>query len=84
MADDHDGIRDDIATFRELLADEVRLRDFTAENRDIVSDEADARSYLTSILRGLDDALHGRVVPHEEAVRRSEGRRRQTGLDAAE
>ncbi|WP_294054201.1 hypothetical protein [Sphingomonas sp.] len=44
---------------------------------DFLKSEAEARGYVEGILAGLDDALHGRTVPHEQIVRDIEERRRR-------
>lgn len=84
MADPLDGVRRDIAIFRHLLEDPVGLRAFMAENRGHLRDIEDARRWVSDIIEGLDDILHGRTVPHEDVVREARERRERYRPTAAE
>ncbi|MES2441955.1 MAG: hypothetical protein V4574_03930 [Pseudomonadota bacterium] len=84
MADNLDGFREDIAIFTRLLADPAGLRALASEHSDFLRDEEDAREFVESLLKGFDDVLHGRVVPHEQVVRDMEERRRRYRATAAE
>jgi predicted transcriptional regulator len=82
--EDRDSVRADIAIFSEMLEDSEKLRAFIARNGDIVADEDHARDTLRGIIAGLDDLLHGRLIPHEEVVREMEERLSRAHPDAAE
>ena len=84
MADSFDDVRKDIATFTRLLDDPAGLQMLAAENSDFLRDEEDAREFVESLLRGFDDMLHGRAVPHELVVLEAEERRRRYRATAAE